>query len=111
MFLICFTKQILNSWIHTVTMRTENLAYQFLQCIYCTYPITKKADAVYNTVCICKWQHAKSKLSCRITNWHSDIITWTSVTQQQRSGTVRSCQQPRQKKKFLQQWLWPSGMW
>jgi len=29
-FLICFTKQILNSWIHTATMRSENPAYQFL---------------------------------------------------------------------------------
>jgi len=29
-FPICFTKQILNSWIHTVTMQNKNPAYQFL---------------------------------------------------------------------------------
>lgn len=29
-FIICFTKQILNSWILTVTMLSENSAYQFL---------------------------------------------------------------------------------
>jgi hypothetical protein len=67
LLLICFTKQILNSWIHTVTMRNMNPAYEFLSRIYCTYPITKKADAVYNSVCICKWKHAKSKLSDKIT--------------------------------------------